>query len=208
MASATTSKWYLRGDSLVSCNCDWGCPCQFNALPTHDNCEALCTWEIREGRFGNVPLDGVRYATIYWWPGPVHEGNGVRQLIVDSKATPQQREALVALTSGKHGGGYLEIFASVCPNVQEPIVAPIEFAADHEKRTGTVSIAGVGEVHAEPIKNPVTGLEHRARINLPNGFEYKVAEMGNSTLLRAKAGKVSFEHTNCYAQFYEFEWSN
>jgi len=208
MTTAATTKWFLRGESLVSCNCDWGCPCQFNALPTHDNCEALCTWEIRQGRFGDVKLDGVRYACIYWWPGPVHEGNGVRQLIVDPKATPQQREALVELTSGKHGGGYLEVFASVCPNVQEPIVVAIEFQTDRERRTGRVNIPGIGEVQAEPIKNPVTGMEHRARINLPNGFEYKVAEMGNSKLLRAKAGNVSFEHTDCYAQFYEFEWSN
>ncbi len=208
MTTATATKWNARGDSLVSCNCDWGCPCQFNALPTHDNCEALCAWQIREGKFGDVKLDGLRFATIYWWPGPVHEGNGIRQLIVDTKATPQQREAIIELTSGKYGGGYLEIFAAVCPNTPAPLDAPIAFQTDREKRTGSISIPNVGEVQAEPIKNPVTGAEHRARIDLPNGFEYKVAEMGNSTLLRASAGKVKFEHSNCYAQFYEFDWSN
>jgi hypothetical protein len=26
---------------LDACNCDWGCPCQFNAKPTHGNCEGV-----------------------------------------------------------------------------------------------------------------------------------------------------------------------
>ena len=38
----------------------------------------------------------------------------------------------------------------------------------------------IGETNIEPIKNPVTGEEHRARIVLPDGFEYKEAEMGNT----------------------------
>ncbi len=209
MDTATTTKWRLRGDSLVSCNCNWGCPCQFNALPTHDNCEALSTWEIHEGHFGDVRLDGIRFANIYWWPGPVHEGNGIRRLIIDQKATPKQRQALEELNSGKHGGGYLEIFAAVCPNVLESLTAPITFETDREKRTGTVRIPDIGEVQVEPIKNPVTGDEHRARINLPNGFEYKVAEMANAALLRVSSGeKLNFEHRNSHAQLYEFDWSN
>jgi hypothetical protein len=42
----------------------------------------------------------------------------------------------------------------------------------------TVRIPNIGETNIEPIKNPVTGEEHRARIVLPDGFEYKEAEMG------------------------------
>ena len=40
---------------------------------------------------------------------------------------------------------------------------------------------GVAECHGEPIKNPVTGAEHRARIDIPHGFEYELAEMGSGT---------------------------
>ena len=34
------------------------------------------------------------------------------------------------------------------------------------------------EARGEPIRNPVSGEEHRARINLPQGFEYDIAEIG------------------------------
>jgi hypothetical protein len=38
-------------------------------------------------------------------------------------STKEQREALIALPSGQHGGTYWEIFASLINNVVEPIVA-------------------------------------------------------------------------------------
>ena len=28
------ARWTLTGTVLIACNCDWGCPCNFNALPT------------------------------------------------------------------------------------------------------------------------------------------------------------------------------
>lgn len=209
MCATTTTKWKIRGEEVISCNCAWGCPCQFNANPTHGNCEAFGVWEIREGHYGDVWLDGVRFAEIYWWPGPVHEGNGIRQMIIDEKATAEQRQALRALDSGKQGGAYFEIFSAVTPHVREPIIAPITLEADRERRQATVRIPNVAEIQAEPIKNPVTGEEHRARIDLPNGFEYKLAEMGNSALWRVHSGEqLNFEHRNTYAHFAAFDWSN
>ena len=79
--------------------------------------------QIRQGYFGDTRLDGLRFARIFWFPGAVHEGNGIRQLIIDAQATPAQREALVALDSGAQGGAYWEIFAAVCPTVLEPVIA-------------------------------------------------------------------------------------
>jgi hypothetical protein len=39
-------------------------------------------------------------------------------------------------------------------------------------------VPGILETLGEPIRNPVTGAEHRVRIELPDGFEYRVAEIG------------------------------
>ena len=117
---------------MGNCNCSWGCPCQFNALPTTGHCEALLAWQISDGYFGNTRLDGLRFAHLYWWPGPIHEGNGVRRTIVDEKASKEQRDALIALDSGQHGGTYWEIFAAVCPNLIEALFAPITLNVDRE----------------------------------------------------------------------------
>ncbi len=205
----TRTDWRIVGEETGSCNCAWGCPCQFNALPTHGRCEALVGLQIREGYFGDTRLDGVRFASIFSWPGPIHEGNGTRQLVLDEQSTKEQRDALIAMTSGTQGGTIFEIFAAVCPNVLEPIIAPINLESDRERRRAALDIPGVGEFRIEPIKNPVTGEEHRARIVIPEGFEYQEAEMGNTVYVRVHSDeKVAFEHENSYAQLNEFEWSN
>ncbi|WP_447972774.1 DUF1326 domain-containing protein [Nitrospira sp. Kam-Ns4a] len=207
MATATKTDWRLVGEEFGGCNCVWACPCQFNALPTTGRCEALATYRVSEGYFGDTRLDGARFASLYWWPGPVHEGNGHSLLILDERLSPAQRQAVIALTSGQYGGAYFEIFAAVCPNRREPAVARIEIEADRERRRGRVHIPGFVECQAEPIRNPVTGEEHRVRIDLPNGFEYKQAEIGNMISMRATAGgKLSFQNQNTYAQFNAFDW--
>ena len=209
MSEPTKIKWRIAGEGVVSCNCNWGCPCQFNALPTTGQCEATGAWQIKDGYFGKTRLDGLRFGVVAWWPGAIHEGNGVWLPIIDERATMDQREALIALHSGQHGGTYWEVFASVCPNRPEPRIAPITFNADREKRRATIRIPNLIETDVEPIKNPATGEEHRARIALPNGFEYKEAEMGNTVNCHVSAGdKLTFELKNTYAQLNSFDWSN
>jgi hypothetical protein len=135
MSEPTKTSWRIAGEEVVSCNCSWGCPCQFNALPTTGHCEAAGVWQISDGYFRNTRLDGVRFARLYWWPGAIHEGNGVRHTIIDEEASKEQREALIALDSGEHGGTYWEIFAAVCPNLIEPLFAPVSLNVDRGIRT-------------------------------------------------------------------------
>jgi hypothetical protein len=206
---ATRTEWRIVGEEVASCNCAWGCPCQFNSLPTTGTCEALAALDIETGHFGDTPLDGVRFAQVFHWDGPVHEGNGWRRLIVDERSTPEQRAAIETLTSGAQGHPYFEIFSAMAPNALETVVAPIELDHDREKREARIRIPGIAESRIEPIRNPVSGEEHRARIDLPNGFEYRVAEMGNSVHWHTTAGeKLQMEHENTYAQLARVEWSS
>ena len=201
--------WRIVADQVGSCNCAWGCPCQFYALPTHGFCEALEATEIIEGSYGDTSLAGVRYAQVYHWDRPIHEGDGWRRLILDARATPAQREAIEVLTSGAAGHPAFEIFAAMTPHVLEPLVASIEFACDRERRRARVFIAGVAESRIEPIRNFATGEEHRARIDLPNGFEFRRAEMGDSVFWRTTAGDhLTMEHEHTYAQLARIEWSS
>jgi hypothetical protein len=164
--------------------------------------------QIHEGHFGDISLDGVRFVATYHWPGPVHEGNGTMQLIIDEHATPEQRTAIVALHSGTQGGAYFETYAAVTPNMLDPIFAPIEFTVDRVKREATLRVSGLIECSVEPIKNPVTGKEHVARIVLPNGFEFTEADMANAVSWQAMLGDKTLAHENCYAQLNAIDWSN
>jgi hypothetical protein len=208
MAEAPQISWRIRGDEVVSCNCAWGCPCQFNALPTKGRCEGVGAIRIVEGHFGEVRLDGVAFAIVLSWPGAIHEGNGTMHLIVDERATDEQRRALADLASARHGGAFWEIFSAVCPNQPPPKFLPIQFESDRARRVARLRIDGIVETNVGPIKNPVTGEEHRAKIVLPNGFEYKEAEMGNTLSGRVRSAAVSFDLQNTYAQLAEIDWSN
>ena len=105
------------------------------------------------------------------------------------------------------GHPVFEIFSSMAPNAAEPVVARIDLTLDREKRQGRISIPDLAESLIEPIKNPVTGAEHRARIELPNGFEFKVAEMANGVQWSTTVGgKLDMNHQNTYAQMARVEW--
>src|SRR5438128_2163409 len=65
--------WEIQGRELINCNCSYGCPCQFNALPTQGFCEANGAIVIDKGHYGNVRLDGLKVAIAFHWPGPIHE---------------------------------------------------------------------------------------------------------------------------------------
>lgn len=208
MSTTDQVPWRLKAEEVTSCNCDWGCPCQFTADPTHGHCRAFGVVAIQEGHFGDVSLDGVRWAGLYSWPATIPEGGGTRQIVVDQSATEEQREAILALNSGEHGGAFFEIFASVCPNVMDPVSAPIEFESDRERRVASIRVGDIVESRVEPIKDPATGNEHRAGIYLPEGFEYNFAEMGNTVKAKSSLEQpLDLDFENTYAQMSEIDWS-
>lgn len=176
--------WELHGRELGNCNCASGCPCQFMSLPTHGNCEAAAGFEFDSGHYGAVDLGGTRSAMVLKWPGAIHEGNGTMQIIIDPSATPDQRDALQKIMTGGDTEDMATmwwVFSMMSPNKLETLYKPIEIDVDLEKRRGHVRVPGVFETEAQPITNPVTGAEHRARINLPHGFEFRFAEVAKGT---------------------------
>jgi hypothetical protein len=203
------TQWELEGRELINCNCSYGCPCQFNALPTHGFCEAIGAFVVDKGHYGDVPLDGLKVAMVLHWPGPIHQGGGTCQPIVDATASEQQREALLRIMSGQDTeplATVFAVFATTFDKVFDPIVAPIDFDVDVDGRRGRARVDGVLEMDGEPIRNPVTGKEHRARIELPAGFEYEIAEIGSGT--SRSSGKVALDLKDSYAQFARIHLSN
>ena len=78
--------WYVEGAAFGNCNCDYGCPCQFERRPTHGPCRGFEVMRIDHGHFGEVSLDGLCTALLYSWPGAIYEGNGTMQAIIDEHA--------------------------------------------------------------------------------------------------------------------------
>lgn len=190
--------WMIKTKQLATCSCDYGCPCEFNAPPTKTPCEGVMAFDIEEGYFGNIRLDGLRVAGVYRWPGPLHKGGGTWWSIIDKRATPEQIDALTRIMSGEEqeANTSFNIYASTVETELDPIFAEIEFDWDIETATGRFLVAGVLEASLEPIKNPVTNAPHRAVIRLQQGFEFREAEMASSTFW--SHGEIEQAHSYCY----------
>ncbi len=194
--------WYLEGISFGNCNCDYGCPCQFELRPTHGNCRGLEMARIDKGHFGHVKLDGLCFALLYAWPGAVFEGGGAMQAVIDERADEAQRKALLTILEGgetREAATHWWVYRAMSSTVHPPLFKPIHFDVDIESRRAKVSIPGVLESSGRPIVSPVTGDEHRVRIDLPNGIEFEIAEIASGST-RA-SGAVVLELNDTYGQF-------
>ena len=195
-------QWTIRGKEFANCNCNYGCPCQFGSPTTHGNCEGVITGHIEEGNFGDVRLDGLDFAMLFWWPGEIAQGNGRIQQVVDESASEEQRDGLGQILRGEQtapGATHFFIYNSMASEVLDTLYAPIDLEIDIEARTARLSVAGIVESTGTPIINPHSGEPSRSRINLPIGFEYSVAEMGSGSS-KLTAG-IELELTDSYGQF-------
>lgn len=197
-------KWQLRGLYLDSCNCDWGCPCQFNAKPTYGKCEGLSAIHISDGKYGNVKLDGLTFIFVASWPGAIHEGHGRASVYVDNKASDEQFEALSKIVTGQAKGSAFDVYAKTLDHFREPKRVKMTFNANGIK--SRVKAEGVGEAHLEPIKNPVTGAAHQVAIVQPKGFEAARLDMASSKLLVADDGLLSFKYEGTYGGVQKISW--
>jgi hypothetical protein len=99
----------LRGTFLEACDCYVICPCWAGEGPDGGHCTGLFVWYVREGTIDGVDVSGLSTAS-----ASVHEGHrsggGWRvSMLIDERASAEQREALVSAFSGKMGGPLAEL---------------------------------------------------------------------------------------------------
>jgi len=206
MATATTARWTLRGRGYEFCNCDFGCGCNFGGFPNSSDgsCRALIGLDITDGSCGNVSLSGLRCAAVVDWPKAIHEGHGKCVFVVEPPTSEAQIGALAQIFTGKLGGLPWELLGPTF-EVAGLVKAPITIEGSGRK--STLKIEGVGEGRGDTFKDPVTGKDHLANIDLPDGFIWKKGECGQGTF-RASAEGVSVGAEKSNWILYGFDWSN
>jgi hypothetical protein len=155
--------------------------------------------EITHGHFGAVPLDGLRVAGVYRWPGAVHEGNGIWWSIIDRRASKEQVDGLFTILGGKEQEpttGFA-IYASTIAHEPEPVFADIEFEWDIKKRRGRFLVNDVLDAQVEPIRNPVTGKPHYIAVHPHDGFEFRAAEMASADF--SSSGQIDQRYRKRFA---------
>jgi len=201
-------EWTMQGFEFANCNCNWGCPCQFNGLPTHGDCRALCFVQIDTGQFGGVPLDGLRWGILAAWPGAIHLGNGRLQTIVDEHANPKQRAAIEAVSHGletEPGSLIWQVFSTTITEFLPTLYKPIALTIDYAARVADVKVPGVAEGKAGTIRNPKTGAPHVVRVTLPTGFEFTESEFVSGT--SKTTGPIELKFDGSHAHLARIHWS-
>jgi hypothetical protein len=197
-------RWHLIGRVLVACNCDWGCPCNFNARPTSGKCEGGWTWHVDEGAVGETGLNGLNFSVYVNWPGAIHEGNGEAVLLIDERADGPQRAAIEVLLGGSVGGPWGTL-GWTWPKVHGPYAASYHLVFDGVNTR--LRCSTFVEVECGPISNPVTGSESYPSVTLPQGIIFKHGDLGKTTRFRVSKD-IEYDHSGQYMAVgpFQYEW--
>jgi hypothetical protein len=196
------SAWQLNGSVLIACNCDWGCPCNFNARPSRGHCEGGWIWVIDSGNVSGVGLDGLGIALFADWPGAIHEGGGRAACYLDERADAAQRATLTSVLQGKVGGPwglFRKTYDLAAPQ-------PARFDVTLAKHETRAAIGEFIELELQAIRNPVTQEVTHPQIVLPEGLIVKHGNVAASKVFRVRGG-VEYDHSGQYAAFGAFAYS-
>lgn len=141
--------WTVEGHYMEACTCEAVCPCITLSPPTEGSCTAIVGWQVKRGRYGNVPLDGLNVAAGVYSPGHMTEKNWSAALYIDERANAQQRDALTQIFGGSAGGHPARI-AEYIAEVKGVHFVPITFETDGKQ--GSLMVAGVGSSTWQPIE--------------------------------------------------------
>lgn len=194
--------WKLDGRVVIACNCAWGCPCNFNALPTSGKCEGGWIWAIESGRIDDVVVDSLAVALYADWPGAIHDGGGRAVCYMDERADDRQRGALTRLLRGEFGGPWGLFQKTYELANPEPAAFDFHFA-DYETR---VRIGEAVEVELDAIRNPVTHAEVHPEMVLPEGLVVKAGKLAASRVFRLRSS-IAYDHSGQYAAFGRFSYA-
>ena len=199
--------WQIEMDYIESCNCNFGCPCNFNGYPTDGHCHTMLGYNIRKGNYGDVSLNGVKVVMTASWPGAIHQGNGTVRLYLDKSTTETQREAISLIFSGRtKGNDPFSLFAETFSKVESPMFTDVEVHVDG--RNTWFKVPGVVDVQLEPFTNPVSGEIHDIQVHMPEGFCFKAALAAKTRVMKLLGfGALSFEHGGQNAFFADITYA-
>jgi hypothetical protein len=145
------ASWQIAGDYFETCNCDYLCPCapaNLAAKPTKGFCNFAMVFNIAKGNADGVTLDGLLFAVVGQAPDVMGKGNWSVGLIVDARASEEQKQAITTIASGQ-AGGPPAILTAVVGSLLGVESKPIQYRQEGLKRS--VSIAGLLEQSCEGV---------------------------------------------------------
>jgi hypothetical protein len=134
------------------CSCKALCPCFLGPDTTPDQgwCSGALAYDISRGTVDGVDISGCRAVFAADWPGNFFGGQGKARLYVDANASPEQRQALEAVLSGKKGGLLEGLMGAVVSTWLPAKSVPIEIRRGD---TITISLGDLARATLTPFKD-------------------------------------------------------
>lgn len=207
----TVPQWRLVGDWFDVCSCDIPCPCEFAQPPTNNTCQGVNAWHIRQGRYGDVRLDGLNLLAVLAFEGNIWAGETKMTLglYIDEGADDRQREALQAIFSGQ-AGGWPGLLADVVGEVRGIEFAPIAFEVADDLAYWRAEVPGKVVARAEALSGPTTPPGQRVQLLNPPGSEVGPggpATWGHATADQVEGFGFKWEWDGKSAKHIPFDWS-
>lgn len=186
-----TPAWKVTGQYYETCSCEFVCPCilsQLTAKPSKGSCTFAMSFKIEQGKFGEVPLDGLGFIVVGFTPEEMGKGNWSAGVIVDERASAEQRDAIVAVASGA-AGGPMAALSGMITNFVGVESAPIRFERDGVKWSVNASIfvtmsaepaMGIDPTATEPLQLGNTGHPASSSFTLAHAVQSQVNAFGLS----------------------------
>ena len=197
------ASWFARGLIFENCSCTLVCPghMHFSQLCSYDRCKGYWAIRVDSGRFGEVPLDGLKAVIAYDTPQRMIDGGWTQALIVDAAATPEQRDAMERILTGRAGGPWEKLASFVATQFPTESL-PIEIADEAVTKRVTI---------AERLTGVITQIRGRDR-SKPVVFEniFNQIHAPRQELYRGDTdyddGRIVVHNSGSHGLSSAFEW--
>jgi hypothetical protein len=201
--------WQLQGQYYETCNCDFVCPCvpaQLAVMPTKGPCIFAMAFQVEKGRYGSLPLDGLGFIVVGSTPAEMGKGNWSVGLIVDERASSEQRDAIAGIACGA-AGGPMAALSGLISTMLGVESSPIQFSRDgvswSVNASTLVRMAAQGATGLNPAAPPLE-LAHTGH---PAADTFSLARASSShvSALGISWDDISGRNNGQYAPF---NWQN
>ena len=173
----------------------------FSQNCSYERCKGYWAIRVDEGRFDGVALDGIKAVIVYDTPQRMIDGGWTQALIVDVHTSPEQRQAMEMILTGRASGPW-EKLASFVATQHPTDFLPIEIV--DEGATKRVSIAdrlagAIAQIRGRDRSKPVVFENSFNQIHAPRQELYRGDTEYNDS-------RIVVHNTNSHGLSSTFEW--
>ncbi len=181
-------EWMIRGALSETCTCAVPCTCNFGEGPSpHSYCYPFYSYDIREGHYGDIKLDGLHFGAADLRSG--------RTTFIDERADARQRGALRIIATRVIEHASIQEAEAKAREIA-PRIRYVAVKQDYDDQHNHLEVAGIGQFSA----NYIMGLDKSQPLVVRNNTTWRIRDAikAKTTIYRVRVGRdvVNTKDTN------------